>query len=230
LAIGHKHERKIILDIIERYPAPHNPYEVVAKMTATMRRYGCDRAIGDAYAAEWTRTAFQSHGVDYRRASRSVWHEGSQIKNRVAKPKSMLYLDLLPRLTSAEVELLDNEALVSQLCSLQRRTRSGGRDSIDHPPGLHDDLANVAAGVCDAVSQRQIVAGAGVGGEVGEHVTALQFALQKFDADRALYDLDQQQAQAGPDLNHQYPWMRVMAQVGRYRPKPSNRYPFNLFF
>jgi hypothetical protein len=37
--------------------------------------------------------------------------------------------------------------MIGQLCALERRTARGGRDSIDHPPGLHDDLANVAAGV-----------------------------------------------------------------------------------
>ena len=30
---------------------------------------------------------------------------------------------------------------------LERRTARGGRDSIDHTPGGHDDLANAAAGV-----------------------------------------------------------------------------------
>jgi hypothetical protein len=44
--------------------------------------------------------------------------------------------------------------LVSQLCGLERRTARGGRDSIDHPPGAHDDLANSAAGaVASAINQ-----------------------------------------------------------------------------
>ena len=36
---------------------------------------------------------------------------------------------------------------VHQLAALERRTRAGGRDIIDHPPGGHDDLANAVAGV-----------------------------------------------------------------------------------
>jgi hypothetical protein len=32
--------------------------------------------------------------------------------------------------------------LAAQLCALERRTSRGGRDSIDHAPGAHDDLAN----------------------------------------------------------------------------------------
>jgi hypothetical protein len=33
-----------------------------------------------------------------------------------------------------------------QLCGLERRTARGGRDSIDHAPGSHDDVANAVAG------------------------------------------------------------------------------------
>jgi len=29
---------------------------------------------------------------------------------------------------------------------LERRTARGGRDSVDHPPNAHDDVANGAAG------------------------------------------------------------------------------------
>jgi hypothetical protein len=43
--------------------------------------------------------------------------------------------------------LLDNRRLATQLLGLERRTARGGRDSIDHASGAHDDLANAAAGV-----------------------------------------------------------------------------------
>ena len=36
--------------------------------------------------------------------------------------------------------------LTAQLCSLERRTARGGRDSIDHPPRARDDVANAVAG------------------------------------------------------------------------------------
>ena len=64
-----------------------------------------------------------------------------------ARPKSDLYVDLLPLLNSRRIELLDHPRLVTQLCGLERRTARGGRDSIDHGPGGHDDLANAIAGV-----------------------------------------------------------------------------------
>jgi hypothetical protein len=58
-------------------------------------------------------------------------------------------------LNASQCDLLDLPRLVSQLCALERRTVRGGRDSIDHPPGAHDDIANSVAGVL------VVVAGAG---------------------------------------------------------------------
>jgi hypothetical protein len=52
----------------------------------------------------------------------------------------------LPILNGGRAELLDHPRLVAQLCALERRTARGGRDSIDHPPGAHDDIANAVAG------------------------------------------------------------------------------------
>ena len=65
------------------------------------------------------------------------------------RSKSQIYLEALPLLNGGRVELLDNERLISQIASLERRTARGGRESIDHPsgPGARDDLANAALGV-----------------------------------------------------------------------------------
>jgi hypothetical protein len=53
---------------------------------------------------------------------------------------------LLPLLNSRRVQLLDDRRLISQFHGLERRTARGGKDSIDHGPGQHDDLANSVAG------------------------------------------------------------------------------------
>ena len=50
-------------------------------------------------------------------------------------------------MNSKRVDLLDHPRLLNQFAGLERRTARGGRDSIDHAPGSHDDLCNVAAGV-----------------------------------------------------------------------------------
>jgi hypothetical protein len=57
-----------------------------------------------------------------------------------------LFLDCLPLLNSRGAALLDNERVISQFCALERRTRLGGKDSVGHAPGEHDDVANAVAG------------------------------------------------------------------------------------
>jgi hypothetical protein len=49
-------------------------------------------------------------------------------------------------LNSGKVRLLDHPRLIQQLIQLERATSRTGKDSVDHPQGLHDDLANAAAG------------------------------------------------------------------------------------
>jgi hypothetical protein len=58
------------------------------------------------------------------------------------KPKSDLYRDLLPAINSRKVDLLEDARLIAQIVGLERRTARGGKDSIDHAPNAHDDLAN----------------------------------------------------------------------------------------
>jgi len=85
----------------------------------------------DKYAGSWVVESLAAQGI---RCEQS------------AEPKSSLYTNLLPLLNSNRIELLDHPRLVAQLCGLERRTARGGRDSIDHAPGAHDDLANAVAG------------------------------------------------------------------------------------
>ena len=47
-----------------------------------------------------------------------------------------------------------SDRLVNQLCGLERRTARSGKDSIDHAPGGHDDLANSVAGAADLIASR----------------------------------------------------------------------------
>ena len=62
------------------------------------------------------------------------------------RTRSDIYLAALPMVMSAQVELLDNERLLRQLASLERRKGRQGRDSVDAPPRHHEDVANAAAG------------------------------------------------------------------------------------
>ncbi len=132
LAIAHRENRVVVLDRLQRWKPPFSPYDVIGEMTDICRKYQVYTVRGDQYAGEFVGRAFNNHGISYGPAK---------------KNKSELYLDLLPRLCSGQVELLDDPHLLKQLSGLERRTRSGGRDIIDHATGGHDDLANVVAGV-----------------------------------------------------------------------------------
>ena len=132
LAIAHRDKDCASLDVVREVRPPFSPEETVAEFAALLKQYRVTSVAGDRYAGEWPREQFRKYGIAY------VVSE---------KPKSDLYRDLLPLLNSGKVELLDLPRLVTQLCGLERRTARGGRDSIDHGPGGHDDVANAVAGV-----------------------------------------------------------------------------------
>jgi hypothetical protein len=132
LAIAHRGERdRVILDAVRERRAPFAPDDVVLEFVPLLKSYNVQTVRGDRYAGEWPRERFRLYGITYEVAEQT---------------KSDLYRDLLPILNSGRAELLDVPRLVSQLCGLERRTARGGRDSIDHPPGAHDDLSNSVAG------------------------------------------------------------------------------------
>ena len=132
LAIAHREDKLVVIDkLVERKP-PFSPASVVAEFARALKPYRVVKVIGDKYAGEWPREVFRSHGVTYEAN---------------AKPKNDLYIALLPLLSSQMIELVDAPRMISQIAALERRTARGGRDSIDHPPNGHDDLANVVAGV-----------------------------------------------------------------------------------
>ncbi len=131
LAIAHTENKTQILDLIRERKPPFSPEQVVEEFAKIVRSYRCTKVYGDRYGGEWPREQFRKHGVNY---------EPSE------KPKSELYRDLLPLINSGAVDLLEHDRLVTQLTSLERRTARGGRDSIDHAPGAHDDIANSVAG------------------------------------------------------------------------------------
>jgi hypothetical protein len=132
LAIGHRQDGLVMLDALRERKPPFSPESVVGEFAALLGPYRVSRITGDRYAGEWPRERFREHGVTYEPA---------------AKPKTDLYRDMLPAINSRQVELLDDARLIAQIVGLERRVARGGRDSIDHAPGAHDDLANCVAGL-----------------------------------------------------------------------------------
>jgi hypothetical protein len=137
LAIAHTEEQKLVVDAIRERKPPFSPEAVVEEFAATLKAYRIFEVTGDRYAGEWPRERFRAHGISYRVADLT---------------RSELYREMLPRLNSGTAELLDNAVIVNQIVGLERRVARGGRESIDHAPGGHDDLANVIAGALHLVS------------------------------------------------------------------------------
>ncbi|TGD96207.1 hypothetical protein [Methylobacterium nonmethylotrophicum] len=139
LAIAHPEGDAVVLDAVRECRPPFSPDQVVEDFAALLKSYKISHVIGDRYAGEWPRERFKVHGIQY------VVSE---------KTKSDLYRDLLPMLNSGRASLLDHQRLRTQIVNLERRTARGGRDSIDHPRGAHDDVANAVAGALVTLSQR----------------------------------------------------------------------------
>lgn len=141
LSIGHIETEastaRYVIDVVRERKPPFSPEAVVSEFSDLLRDYRISVVVGDRYAGEWPRERFAVHRIRYEPS---------------AKPKSDLYRDLLPLINGARLELPPVVRLRTQLCSLERRTSRGGRDSIDHPPGGHDDLANAVAGAAAVVT------------------------------------------------------------------------------
>lgn len=133
LAIGHKVGERVLIDAIREIKPPFSPADAVSDFCALMKKYRIATVRGDRYAGAWVSDSFREHGISYRPSEES---------------KSQIYMNFLPQLNTRMVVLLDHMRSVSQIASLERRKRFGGTgESIDHAPRMHDDVANVIAGV-----------------------------------------------------------------------------------
>jgi hypothetical protein len=122
--------KRVVLDAVRERRPHFSPEDCAIEFSALFKSYGINRVVGDAYAGDWPAERFKVHGIAYQKADRS---------------KSEFYRDLLPLLNAGRVELLEHKKLIAQLCALERSTARGGRDTIDHPRGAHDDLINAVA-------------------------------------------------------------------------------------
>jgi hypothetical protein len=139
LGITHLEGETVVLDAVREAKPPFSPAAVVDSFCTLLRTYRIGSVTGDRYSGDFVRELFRRNGIAYR---------------LVDIPKSGLYLDLLPRLNARTIDLLDLPALKTQLVGLERRVAWGGRESIDHKTGAHDDVANVVAGASHVWAQK----------------------------------------------------------------------------
>ena len=132
VGVAHREGEVAVLDCLRERRAPFSPEAVVEEFSGVLSDYGLSTVTGDKYAGEWPREQFRKRGIRYVPSE---------------QPKSQIYLEALPLLNGGRLDLLDDQRLVSQVCGLERRVARGGRESVDHAPMAHDDLANAALGV-----------------------------------------------------------------------------------
>jgi len=130
VAVAHGEGERIVVDAVREARPPFSPESVVKEFATVLRSYRVARVVGDRYAGLWPREQFEKRAIAYVVADKS---------------KSDAYRDLLPLLNSRRLLLPRWERLLNQLVGLERRTARGGRDSIDHGPNGHDDIANAVA-------------------------------------------------------------------------------------
>jgi hypothetical protein len=139
LAISHRDGERVVVDATREVRPPFSPEAVINDFAIFLKTYRITKVTGDRYAGEFPRELFRKRGINYECAE---------------KPKSDLFRDLLPLLNAGRIVLPKSDRLVNQLTGLERRTARSGKDSIDHGPGGHDDLANSVAGAADLVASR----------------------------------------------------------------------------
>src|SRR5262245_49866643 len=70
VAIGHKAEDKVIVDMVRAWDSPFNPKEVTGEISKILKAYGCLTVTGDRFAAEWPLAEFHEHGITYQQSGR----------------------------------------------------------------------------------------------------------------------------------------------------------------
>jgi hypothetical protein len=138
MAIGHKQDDAIIIDLVYAKQPPFNASAVVAEICAIARSYGIDTVVSDRFSAGFMQAELQRGGMGWKASEFD---------------KSGLYSIAMPIFTSGMVRLTDDRATVEQFCILERRPGSSGRDRIDARGGKSEDSANAVAGVVSLLAQ-----------------------------------------------------------------------------
>lgn len=141
LAVAHTEPSgEAVLDLIRERKPRFVPAVIAREYCETLKAYGCFECTGDSWAKGWVADEFSRNGVTYRASRRN---------------RSEIYLAALPLLLSGRARLLDNQTLRQQLAGLERRAHPGGRETVDHGAGGHDDVSNAACGALALAGVRQ---------------------------------------------------------------------------
>lgn len=138
LAIGHKdNEGFIIIDVVRGTTGKFEPVAVTRQYAELLKEYRIGSVTGDSYAQEWVAGSWRDAGVTYVRSE---------------LVKSQIYLECIPLFTRGLVRLPDHARLLREFRLLELHRHRGGRESVDHPRGGHDDHCNAVCGVLRELS------------------------------------------------------------------------------
>ena len=141
-AVAHKVNDTVVIDAIREIRPRFDPTDAIAEVAALAKSYGIRKVFGDNWGGGLVRQPFRALGVEY---------------GDIERTKSAIYYEALGLLNAkGRLQLLDHQRCIDQAVGLERRTARGGRDSIDHGPGGHDDVVNaVLAGALLANTERR---------------------------------------------------------------------------
>jgi hypothetical protein len=137
LAIAHQEGERYAVDLVRGTKGKFDPQQVTNDYAKLLKEYRIGSVTGDNYASQWVAGAWRDTGIVY-------------VQSDI--PKSQIYLESLPLFTRGLVRLPDHPTLLRELRLLERQTHRGGKDSVDHPRGAHDDYANSCCGVLRTLS------------------------------------------------------------------------------
>ena len=134
--IGHKQDNGIIIDVVRSRRPQFNPEEVTHQHAELLKEYKIDTVSGDKFSGDFASNLWEKFGISYKKS---------------AKTKSELYLESESAFNTEIVELPNKPLAIQQLKLLVRKTRSGGRDSVDTDGGAPEDEANTICGIIVAI-------------------------------------------------------------------------------
>ena len=134
LAIGHRLGDWIIIDVVRSHAPPFNPDAVSLEYAKLCAQYRIRQIFGDKFSGDWPLNSWAKHSrgtIEYLKSEMT---------------KSELYLEIEGLINTEMIEIPNKELSIEQLKDLRRRSRRGGRDSVDSSSGAPEDEANVIAG------------------------------------------------------------------------------------
>jgi len=140
MAIAHSENERVIVDVVKSRAPKFDADEVTGQFSALIKEYRIIEVRGDKFSGDIASNRFVRCGLNYIRAE---------------KTKAELYLEAERVFNTGKIEIPNIETLVAQFGSLVRKTRSGGRDSVDSDGGQPEDLANAVAGVAVMVALKE---------------------------------------------------------------------------